>query len=110
MVRGRGREWICTQIPGTVLPPPEIAEGAASVRNARLGLVTRSLIHERRKLHTEKGSQEERSTPMAPNPALGFSRIALNKLFLCDSPPFLLYLPFFLPNLLEKAGLGIYTK
>lgn len=63
MVQGRG--WICTQIPGTVFPPLETAEGAASARKGRLGLVARSLINKRRKLHTaeKKGSQEERSTP-----------------------------------------------
>lgn len=112
MVQGRGR--ICTQIPGTVFPPLETAEGAASARNGSLGLVARSLINKRRKLHTaeKKGSQEERSTPTAPNPALGFPGVVLNQLFLlCDSSPLLLHLPFFFfPSLLEKAGLGIYTK
>ena len=106
---GQGRDGFAV----SSLPqrPPEIAEGAAAAGNGRLCLVTRPPIHDGRELHMpEKGSQEERSTLTATNPALGFSHIALNQLFLCDSSPLLLYLPFCLPNSLAKAGLGIHTK
>lgn len=63
-----------------------------------------AVIDWRRTLHTaENGSQEEQSTWKALSPTLGFCCVALNQLFLCDSSPLLLYLPFFLPILLREG-------
>lgn len=101
---------ISTQTPSTVLPPLERSESAVSVGNVGSGLITKPLIEEEKNCTQQRKRVKSKTAQQSPNPALSFSRIALNWLFLCDSCASSPLSALFSFKLIREAGFGIPMK